>query len=94
MPEYQVIVKVIEIRGKCPFYKVGDKLIINRQEVPIDQITPKKLCLHSICGLYGTIMQVRGGIAEKIYAQCLDPGPSYNKDGGTVIFEVKRGKKL
>jgi len=32
-------------------------------------------------------MQVRGGIAEKSYAQCLDPGPLYNKNGRTVIKE-------
>ena len=94
MANYRVIVEVVEIRGKCPYYKVGDKFVVNKQELPLDQVSVNTLCLHSICGLYGSIMMVRGGIVKSVCCQCLDPGPPYAEDGGTVIFKVKRGIRL
>ena len=81
--------------GAGHFYQKGDKFAVERQEIPLSKIHIKSnLCIHSICGLYGVIMQVRGGIFKSIYAQYLDPGSPYSDNGGTVIFEVRQGERL
>jgi len=95
---HRLIVTVEEIRGKCPVFKVGDRIII---EGP--KIVPEKtdaLCVHALGSMLSmTIALGRGisfkelGLAKKEgnvgYVQCLDPGPHYTH-GGTVIFEIRR----
>ena len=53
-----------------------------------------RMCYHALCGMYGSVMQVRGGIVESVHVQCLDPGPPYAPDGGTIIFKLSRGKPI
>lgn len=83
---YRLIVTVKEIRGKCPVFKVGDKIVI---ESPY--IVPRKtdaLCVHALGSMLSMITALTQGIGFKElglaheednvgYVQCLDPGPPY-----------------
>ena len=95
---YRLIVRVKEIRGKCPVFKVGDKIVI---EPP--HIVPREtdaLCIHALGSMLSMITALSHGVSfEELglahekgdigYFQCLDPGPPYTL-GGTVIFEIRR----
>ncbi|AEH24716.1 TIGR04076 family protein [Pyrococcus yayanosii] len=86
--------RVVEIRGRCPVFKVGDRIVIEGPEVKLDETDA--LCTHAFASLLPYIVALRKGIkprelglgkGDKAYIQCLDPGPPYT-DGGTVIFEI------
>ncbi len=86
--------RVIEIRGKCPVFKPGDRIVIEGPEIKLDETDA--ICTHAFASLLPYIVALRKGIkpgelglgrGEKAYVQCLDPGPPYT-DGGTVIFEI------
>ncbi len=96
---YRLILTVKEIRGKCPVFKVGDKIIIEEPEI----LTKKTdaLCIHAIGSMLSMLVPLSRGVSFKDlglakngevgYIQCLDPGPPYTP-GGTVIFEIRREK--
>jgi len=91
-----LVVRVKEIHGSCPVYKVGDSFTL---ESGFKLVTSIPLCMHSLSSLlpYYNALQVsepsRWGLsgkndATKAYVQCLDP-MTYTK-GGTVVFEISR----
>jgi uncharacterized repeat protein (TIGR04076 family) len=94
---HRLIVTAKEIRGKCPVFKVGDRIVI---EGP--KIVPEKtdaLCVHALGSMLSIIIALGRGVSFKElglakeegdvgYVQCLDPGPPYTL-GGTVIFEIR-----
>jgi uncharacterized repeat protein (TIGR04076 family) len=92
-------IKVYEIRGKCPVYKVGDKLVIDDPKVVLNKTDA--ICTHALSTLlhYITILEhdwcsVKLGLTtpekpDHAYMQCVDPGAPYT-EGGTVIFECRR----
>ena len=91
-----LIVKIIEIKGKCPIYKLNDSFII---EDGYRLKSNKSLCMHSLASLmpwYNALRFIEpkklglGGGADqkKAYFQCSDP-VDYT-EGGTVVFEVSR----
>jgi len=95
---YRLVVTVKKVRGTCPVFKVGDKIII---ESP--KIIPEKtdaLCVHALGSMLSMIIALSHGVSFKElglaveeddvgYVQCLDPGPPYTL-GGTVLFEIRR----
>lgn len=95
---YRLILRVIEIRGRCSVFDVGDKIVI---ESP--RIIPKEtdaLCIHALGSMLSMITALSHGVSFKElglahnesdvgYIQCLDPGPPYTS-GGTVIFKIRR----
>jgi len=95
---YRLVVAVKEIRGKCPVFRVGDKIVVEEPE-----IVPEKtdaLCVHALGSMLSMVISLSRGVSFKElglskeegdtgYVQCLDPGPPYTP-GGTVVFEVKR----
>jgi uncharacterized repeat protein (TIGR04076 family) len=95
-------IKVNEIKGFCPVYKKGDKIVISDPEIIIEKTDA--LCTHALSTIlhYSTILQhnwcpvelglTKGDDKDSAYLQCVDPGPPYT-DGGTVIFKCKRIKK-
>jgi len=94
----RLIVKVKEIRGKCPVHKVGDKIIVEAPRIVTSQ--SDVLCVHALGSLLSMIIPLARGVSFKDlglahkeenvgYVQCLDPGEPYTP-GGTVIFEVRR----
>lgn len=89
-------VRVREIKGRCPVYKVGDRFGL---EGGYRLVTDIPLCMHSLASLlpYYNALQARkpselglagGTDGEKAYVQCLDPYTITG--GGTVIFEISR----
>ncbi|KPK70729.1 MAG: hypothetical protein AMJ84_07365 [Acidithiobacillales bacterium SM23_46] len=91
-----LVIRVKEIKGHCPVYKVGDSFTL---EDGYRLATNIPLCMHSLASLlpHYNALQVsepeRWGLAgkedkSKAYVQCLDPC-SYT-GGGTVIFEISR----
>ncbi|WP_048055108.1 TIGR04076 family protein [Thermococcus onnurineus] len=87
-------IRVVEIRGKCPVFRSGDKIVIDGPTINLKETDA--LCTHALASLLPYIVALRKGIkpkelglgrGEKAYVQCLDPGPPYT-DGGTVIFEI------
>jgi uncharacterized repeat protein (TIGR04076 family) len=95
---YRLIVTVKKVRGTCPVFKVGDKIVI---ESP--KIIPEKtdaLCVHALGSMLSMIIALSHGVSFKElglaveegdvgYVQCLDPGPPHTL-GGTVLFEIRR----
>ncbi len=96
---YRLIITVEEIRGRCPVFKVGDKIIVEEPEI----ITEKTdaLCVHAFGSMLSMIIPLSRGVRFKElglakeeevgYVQCLDPGPPYTS-GGTVVFKIEREK--
>ncbi len=95
---YRLVVRVKEIRGKCPVFKVGDKIVIESPHI-IPQETDA-ICVHALGSILSMIVALSHGVSFKElglaqkegdigYVQCLDPGPPYTP-GGTVTFEIRR----
>ncbi|AJC71596.1 hypothetical protein X802_04970 [Thermococcus guaymasensis DSM 11113] len=86
--------RVVEIKGKCPVFKLGDRIVVEGPEIKLDETDA--VCTHAFASLLPYIVALRKGIkpselglgrGDRAYVQCLDPGPPYT-DGGTVIFEI------
>ena len=97
--KYRIIVEAIEIRGKCPVYKVGDKMVIEMPELVVSETD--KVCIHAFLAMQTFVQALARGFSAKTlgigrsddegYVQCPDPGPPYTS-GGTVIFKIRRIK--
>jgi len=93
-----LIIRVVEIRGCCPVYKVGDSFRLVEGYKLVSEIP---LCMHALAALmpFYNVLRAsspcRWGIAgrkspEKAYLQCMDP-EAYT-GGGTVVFEIVSSK--
>jgi len=93
-------IKVREIRGRCPVYKVGDKIVIDDPSILLDKTDA--VCVHALSTLLHYVVALEEG-ADPVklglskdkghaYLQCVDPGKPYT-EGGTVIFECRRMEK-
>jgi len=92
-------IKVCEIKGNCPVYKVGDRIVIDDPKIRLDRTDA--LCTHALSTLlhYVTILEhdwcpLKLGLTtdedtDHAYMQCVDPGRPYT-EGGTVIFKCYR----
>ena len=95
-------IEVVEIRGFCPVYRLGDKIVIDDPKIVLEETDA--LCTHALSTLLHYVLVLdRGGDPvelgltkpddrEHAYIQCVDPGEPYTR-GGTVIFRVRRVKK-
>jgi uncharacterized repeat protein (TIGR04076 family) len=90
-------IKVCEIRGRCPVYKVGDRLTIRDAGVVMEETDA--ICVHALSTLLHYVVALDEGAdpvklglsgeGSHAYMQCVDPGEPYT-DGGTVIFDCYR----
>ena len=91
-----LIVKVKEIKGRCPVYKVGDSF---RLEDGYRLVSDIPLCMHSLASLLPHYNALRisapdewglAGTADrtKAYVQCLDAAS--HTGGGTAVFEISK----
>jgi uncharacterized repeat protein (TIGR04076 family) len=90
---------VHEIKGHCPVYKEGDRIIIRDPEINLEKTDA--LCTHALSTIlhYTTILEhdwipLALGLTSEddqdhAYLQCVDPGKPYT-DGGTVIFKCRK----
>jgi uncharacterized repeat protein (TIGR04076 family) len=95
-------IEVHEIRGECPVYKVGDKMVIDGPKIVLEETDA--VCVHALSTLLHYVValdegadSVRLGLTkpeekECAYMQCVDPGEPYTH-GGTVVFRCRRVKK-
>jgi len=95
---YRLVITAKEIRGRCPVFNVGDKIVI--EEPRIVSKKTDALCIHALGAMLSMIIALSRGVSFKElgltkddnnvgYVQCLDPGVPYTL-GGTVVFEIKR----
>jgi len=95
---YRLVIKVKEIRGKCPVFKLGDKITVESPKIIPEETDA--ICIHALGSMLTMIVALSRGINFKTlglateegnvgYVQCLDPGKPYTQ-GGTVLFEIRR----
>lgn len=92
-------IKACEIKGKCPVYKEGDRMVIDGAKILLDRTDA--VCVHALSTLLHYVVALEEGAdpiklglsksQEHAYMQCVDPGEPYTK-GGTVIFECRQIK--
>ena len=93
-------IKVHEIRGRCPVFKVGDKILIDGPKIVLEETDA--VCIHALAPLLHYVVALDRGVdprelglsktSTEAYIQCVDPGEPYT-EGGTVIFKCRRIKK-
>ena len=91
------MITVKEIKGRCPVYKLGDRIILD-EGYRLNCKESQNICMHSLSSimpyyvaLFKGIDPVELGLAikgKKAYVQCLDP--CKHTGGGTVIFEIEK----
>ena len=92
-------IEVCEIRGSCPVFKVGDRIVVDDPEIVLDKTDA--LCTHALSSLLHYVVALerdadpvelglsKPGDKEHAYIQCVDPGKPYT-EGGTVIFKIRK----
>ncbi|KYH41721.1 MAG: hypothetical protein AYL32_003210 [Candidatus Bathyarchaeota archaeon B26-2] len=92
-------IEVHEVRGKCPVFKVGDKIVIDGPKIVLEKTDA--VCIHALAPLLHYVVALDRGVdprglglsktPDEAYIQCVDPGEPYT-GGGTVIFRCRRIK--
>jgi len=96
--KYRLIVSVKEIRGNCPVFNVGHRIVVESPKIIVEKTD--SICVHAFGCMLSMIVALSRGMSfkklglateegEKGYIQCLDPGKPYT-NGGTVLFEIRR----
>lgn len=92
-------IEVVEVRGVCPVYKVGDRIMVDDPKIVLPETDA--LCTHALSSLLHYIIALERGIdpvslgltkqasSTHAYIQCVDPGEPYT-EGGTVIFRITK----
>jgi uncharacterized repeat protein (TIGR04076 family) len=95
-------IEVVEVRGRCPVYKVGDKIVVDDPEIVLEKTDA--LCTHALSSLLHYVLVLERGASpvelglskpedlENSYIQCVDPGEPYTQ-GGTAIFKIRKIKE-
>jgi uncharacterized repeat protein (TIGR04076 family) len=92
-----LLIKVVDIKGKCDVHSVGDEIVINGPEIDLKKTD--KICIHALAPLLHYAVALREGASseklgltkkgKKAYIRCPDPGEPFTS-GGEVVFEVTR----
>jgi uncharacterized repeat protein (TIGR04076 family) len=94
----KLIVKVVEIKGKCPVYQIGNKITLKEGYI-LDPEETDIVCMHSLVSVLPYYVALAKGVEAKeiglsrgasteAYVQCLDPCEITG--GGTVRLEISR----
>ncbi|RLG29145.1 TIGR04076 family protein, partial [Methanosarcinales archaeon] len=54
-----LIIEVSEIRGKCPVYKAGNKIVIDGPEIVMEETDA--ICIHALAPLLHYAVALRDG---------------------------------
>jgi uncharacterized repeat protein (TIGR04076 family) len=96
----KLIISVEEIRGRCPVYEVGDRIVLDSGfRLNLKETT--KGCMHSFASIIPYHIALSKGVRPdqmglahkdrddgRAYVQCLDPCEMTG--GGTVTFSIER----
>lgn len=97
------VIEVEDVRGKCPVYKKGDKIVVDGPRIVLGKTDA--ICVHALPSLLHYIVPLNEGIDPRrlglskdgkyAYIQCPDPCKPYT-EGGTVIFKCynSEGRKI
>lgn len=87
---------VHEVKGACPVYEEGDKMVVDDPELLCDKTDA--VCTHALDTILHYTTALENGVSPVslglsrdegvAYMQCVDPGPPLT-EGGTVIFRVE-----
>jgi len=103
LSKYRVTVNVKDIRGSCPLYRVGDRIVV--EQFFIQTKDSVNVCIHAFSSFLTLLSAFAHGSSAKELGigleddigciRCPDPGPPLTP-GGTVTFELVRepSKKL
>ncbi|MBC7231559.1 MAG: TIGR04076 family protein [Actinobacteria bacterium] len=90
-----LVIRVVEVKGRCPAYEAGDTFRIERGFMLNSE---KPLCMHSLASLLPYYVALSRRISPKdlglcregdeAFLQCLDP--CGHTGGGTALFAVRR----
>ncbi len=93
-----LLIEVVEIRGRCPVYRVGDSIVLKEGYI-LDLAGRSAVCMHSLASIFPYYVALsrgvkaedlglskRGTATDKAYVQCLDP--CHITGGGTVVFAI------
>jgi uncharacterized repeat protein (TIGR04076 family) len=78
--------EVVEIRGYCPLYNVGDKMVIDYPRVVLDKGDP--LCANVLSSLMRYVQDLEKG------ADLDELGLSKSEDGNDAFIECEEASKL
>ncbi|HIC95079.1 TPA: TIGR04076 family protein [Candidatus Bipolaricaulota bacterium] len=99
MPGKDLIVRVVEVKGRCPLYREGEAFRIAEG---FKLVAERPLCMHALASLmpyyvalsHGVspaelgLAEAKGGQGQIAYVQCLDP--CERTGGGTVVFAISK----
>ena len=96
---YEVVVEVVEVKGKCAAgYRPGDRFRIRGFYIDPRECEAR-ICIHALTAMMSLLSPFIHGVSAKLlgigdkddegYLQCPDPGKPYTC-GGTVVFKVRR----
>jgi len=92
-------IEVCEIRGHCPVYRIGDKIVLEGPRIVMEKTDA--LCVHALSTLLHYVVALDHGVdpvklgltkprdEKYAYIQCVDPYEPYT-DGGTVIPKCRK----
>ena len=93
----KLIIEVTEIRGTCPVYKTGVRIVLD-DGYKVNLQETDNICMHSLSSILPYYNALAKGVepkelglakkGEAAYIQCLDPRE--HTGGGTVIFKITR----
>ncbi len=93
----ELVIEVEEVRGRCPVYKRGDKMVF-RRGYDLDLDRSDALCTHALSAMVPFLASLARGISpgelglskggQDAFVQCPDPGEPCTS-GGTVIFRIR-----
>jgi uncharacterized repeat protein (TIGR04076 family) len=91
--------EVVKIRGYCPLYNVGDKLLIDYPRIVMDKDEP--LCTNALSSLMRYVQDLEKGVdpevlgltncedMEHAFIECKEESKLYS-NCGTVTFRCRR----
>jgi uncharacterized repeat protein (TIGR04076 family) len=96
----KLVITVVDIRGRCPAYKVGDKIVLDSgYKFNLQETTAA--CMHSLASVLPYHVAIAKGVQPnqmglahkskddgKAYVHCLDPCEFTG--GGTTTFSIER----
>jgi len=94
----KLVIKVVEIKGACPVYEVGNRIVLRGGYI-LDPGETDVVCMHSLASILPYYLALSKGVkakdlgiskgdSEEAYLQCLDPCEITG--GGTVRFEISK----
>ncbi len=93
----QLEIEVVDIKGDCPVYSLGDKIVLD-DGYRVNLAETDAICMHSLASIFPYYVAISKGTrgdqlglskeGEEAFVQCLDP--MERTGGGTVTFKISR----